>query len=309
MGSSSSKKSKETSVEEKKHEDIIPSPSVHENEKKDINANRENNDIHDKIQVELPSSTIDSSLSVEQLPTLLTTTLPTTTKVPSPTFAPISLAHRAVTFDERTHLASSAGHFTLESRNFRPLSRAATFDTRTKNTNPSFDGVEDVLHRRYFNLKASRSTINALPKVQEEEEVSKMNKGCIVIVDPFSTGIVVAQRILARGYACICVYSDTLQVMKELIAHVPDELASQFTAIVHHDASLVNAMENTISFLKQFDIKEVIAGAETGVPLTDALSETLKVRTNGSSGSEGRRNKYTMGETIRAGGLRAVSQC
>ncbi|CAE7806005.1 ddaF, partial [Symbiodinium microadriaticum] len=51
-----------------------------------------------------------------------------------------------------------------------------------------------------------------------------------------------------------------------------------------------------------------MAGAETGVELADKLSSHLGLRTNGTSKSEARRNKYIMGETIRAAGIRAVKQ-
>ncbi len=42
--------------------------------------------------------------------------------------------------------------------------------------------------------------------------------------------------------------------------------------------------------------------------LADRLSERLNLRTNGTASSEGRRNKFLMGETIRQAGLRAVKQ-
>lgn len=52
----------------------------------------------------------------------------------------------------------------------------------------------------------------------------------------------------------------------------------------------------------------VVAGAETGVELADALSEGLGLRTNGTTGSICRRNKYHMGERVRDAGVRAVKQ-
>jgi len=55
-------------------------------------------------------------------------------------------------------------------------------------------------------------------------------------------------------------------------------------------------------------IEAVIAGAETGVELADALSERLNLRTNGTSMSEARRNKFIMGEVVRGAGIRAVKQ-
>ena len=63
----------------------------------------------------------------------------------------------------------------------------------------------------------------------------------------------------------------------------------------------------------------VVPGAETGVKLSDHVQESLirahegvlagpsPVRTNGSSGSEARREKYEMGETVRSAGVRSVT--
>ena len=52
----------------------------------------------------------------------------------------------------------------------------------------------------------------------------------------------------------------------------------------------------------------VLAGAETGVELADRLSFRMGLRSNGESGSFARRNKYDMGEKVRATGARAVMQ-
>ncbi len=45
-----------------------------------------------------------------------------------------------------------------------------------------------------------------------------------------------------------------------------------------------------------------MAGTETGVELADQLSELLGLRSNGTSLSEERRNKYAMGEAVRRAG-------
>ena len=60
--------------------------------------------------------------------------------------------------------------------------------------------------------------------------------------------------------------------------------------------------------IKPTDIRKCCAGAETGVELADMLSERMGLITNGTAKSEARRNKYVMGETIRAAGIRAVKQ-
>ncbi|RYH31113.1 ATP-grasp domain-containing protein [archaeon] len=57
-----------------------------------------------------------------------------------------------------------------------------------------------------------------------------------------------------------------------------------------------------------FDLIAVLPGAETGVELADQLSSRLGLRSNGTQQSIARRNKYVMGETVRAAGVRAVKQ-
>lgn len=54
----------------------------------------------------------------------------------------------------------------------------------------------------------------------------------------------------------------------------------------------------------------IIAGAETGVLATDELATRLGLRGNGNDTrlSKARRNKYFMGEVVRATGVRAVAQ-
>jgi hypothetical protein len=57
-----------------------------------------------------------------------------------------------------------------------------------------------------------------------------------------------------------------------------------------------------------YRIVAVIAGSEPGVELADKLSHRLRLRTNGEELSAARRNKYLMGEAVRAAGIRAVKQ-
>ncbi|DAZ92695.1 TPA: hypothetical protein N0F65_009592 [Lagenidium giganteum] len=238
-------------------------------------------------------------------------------------FRPLSPDQRAVTFDERVHMPQrdGSGRVTLASTQpmsgFRPLQRAATYDPRLR-TQKGLLTVSDVMYRRYFNAREERSSgpsSRNLYRISEDLGADAHKpKEAIVVVDPFSTGMTMAQRVLARGYECICVYSDTLNVVKDLIKHVPTELSERYAAIIFHDGAhdhAETALQATVDAVNQVvgvHILGVVAGAETGVMLSDSLSERLGVTTNGSSGSEARRNKYLMGEKVRAAGLRAVKQ-
>ncbi|KAG9404384.1 hypothetical protein AC1031_004594 [Aphanomyces cochlioides] len=136
---------------------------------------------------------------------------------------------------------------------------------------------------------------------------------CVVVVDPFSTGLCLAQDVMQRGYACIAVYSETEEVFADWMATLSSEVRKSFAGEVFHDGSdisdaqLDRVMRDVLSF--GFNVVGVIVGAEPGVHLCDRLSEKMRLVSNGSAQSEGRRNKYVMGETIRAAGLRAVKQC
>ncbi len=59
-----------------------------------------------------------------------------------------------------------------------------------------------------------------------------------MVVDPFSTGAVVAQRVVSRGYPVVCVYSDKLDKMESVAALVPDGLALTFCATVEHGGNV-----------------------------------------------------------------------
>jgi biotin carboxylase len=75
-----------------------------------------------------------------------------------------------------------------------------------------------------------------------------------------------------------------------------------------HDPS--EAADEMVRQLKElpWSVTAVIPGAETGVLLADQLATQLDVRNNGLKLSFARRNKYDMGETVRAAGVRAARQ-
>ncbi|CAK5018070.1 unnamed protein product [Aphanomyces euteiches] len=68
-------------------------------------------------------------------------------------------------------------------------------------------------------------------------------------------------------------------------------------------------LESTVEAMMPLGIIQVLAGCETGVALADVLSDRMGLTSNGASKAVARRNKFAMGEAIRAAGLRAVEQC
>jgi len=138
-------------------------------------------------------------------------------------------------------------------------------------------------------------------------------KDAVIVVDPFSTGMCLVDSLLQRGYACVSVISDTEEAMKDWMDTLPIVWRKNFIGEFFHDAKdhSEEGLQKLLHGIRalRYNVIGVIAGAEPGVKLTDLLSERMGLTTNGSAGSEGRRNKYVMGEKIRAAKLRAVKQC
>jgi hypothetical protein len=145
-------------------------------------------------------------------------------------------------------------------------------------------------------------------KSQAQVDAQQLLPKAVIVVDPFTTGAWVAKGVHDRGFKCICVYSDKLEAIEALTSLVPEGVELHFDEVVGNDpeaplSRIVDAL-NGLSY----NIIAVLPGAETGVALSDSLSEALEVRTNGTSLSSARRNKYLMGEAVRDAGVRAVMQ-
>jgi biotin carboxylase len=124
----------------------------------------------------------------------------------------------------------------------------------------------------------------------------------MVIVDCYSTGAHVAKYAAERGFKVVGAWSTQEQSLLDL---VPKDVDVKFEAVIQ--LTTIEAMLAELKALP-WKIEAIIAGAETGVELTDALSERMNLRTNCESGSLARRDKYIMGEAVRSAGLRAVEQ-
>jgi hypothetical protein len=118
-----------------------------------------------------------------------------------------------------------------------------------------------------------------------------------ILVDAYSTG-----NYLPPAFARLGVDVLHLQSTPELM---PSMLAP---AKASYQDFLVYDPDTTERELKELGPLFIVAGQEPGVPLADALSESLGLRTNGSALSDARRNKYRMVDTVRAAGLRSADQ-
>ena len=124
----------------------------------------------------------------------------------------------------------------------------------------------------------------------------------MVIVDPYSTGCLVAQEILVRGYHLLCVW--TAGFSEDMKTHVP----LSCTHLVYHaivestNVTLEHTKEAVLKAARPFTVIGCIAGGEAGVDLADALSEALGVRTNGTD-IPNRRDKQLQQELVKQAGL------
>eukprot|EP01035_Chromulina_nebulosa_P019381 gene19381-25249_t len=159
------------------------------------------------------------------------------------------------------------------------------------------------------------------------ELVTQIGNGRVVIVvDTFSTGAAIVHSLNKQGFRVIRVLSGDLN--SDLLDMVLEGFNLTYIGTLVYQNKLlgseISPIELLISQIEEITSKytdlpndlpveskrvsAVIAGAETGVELSDLLSERLHLLTNGTKQSESRRNKYLMGETVRNAGIRAVKQ-
>ena len=128
----------------------------------------------------------------------------------------------------------------------------------------------------------------------------------VVIVDPWTTGACVAKEVENRGLIPIAVWScNNRKQIDNYLSSVPEWFKINYEKIIYHEN-----IEQTINDLIncEYDIIASLAGAEQGVELNDIIASKLNLKGNLLEKSNARRNKYDMGEAVRAAGLRAVKQ-
>ncbi|MBP2290316.1 ATP-grasp domain-containing protein [Azospirillum rugosum] len=121
-----------------------------------------------------------------------------------------------------------------------------------------------------------------------------------VIVDPYSTGILLAPRLRARGYQVVAVQSRP-DLAPSLVRSYR---AEDFAGHIAHDGDLAALTER----LRPMDPAFVLPGNESAVELTDALSDALGTPGNSPKLTAARRNKFMMIERLAAAGLLTARQ-
>jgi biotin carboxylase len=132
------------------------------------------------------------------------------------------------------------------------------------------------------------------------------SKEAVVVVDPYSTGAVIADEVTKRGFSVIALWSKGLP--PELKAHTPVSCGKlDFIAQIEAQDELMKTSE---AAYKAAGIKKIVAcfaGTATGVELADKLSEQMKLRSNGTKVIN-RSDKVVQQEIIRKHGLRCLRQ-
>ncbi|SHL36154.1 ATP-grasp domain-containing protein [Streptomyces yunnanensis] len=124
------------------------------------------------------------------------------------------------------------------------------------------------------------------------------NRPVVVLVDSYTSGKYLPPEFSALGADLVHVQSTS-----EFMSSMPTpDLSPYRAALVHED------IDKTLAQLEEYAPLCVMAGQEPGVLLADRLAERLGLPTNGTAQSEARRDKYRMGEALRAAGLHCADQ-
>lgn len=130
----------------------------------------------------------------------------------------------------------------------------------------------------------------------------------VILVDPYSTGCVIAQEMAKRGYGIVAVW--TKHFADEMKLHVPTSCGPMtYSAEISETETttledVATAVQNAVA---PKTVVACLAGGEAGVDYADALSEHMGLLTNGTD-IPNRRDKKVQQELIRRHGLRSVRQ-
>jgi biotin carboxylase len=131
--------------------------------------------------------------------------------------------------------------------------------------------------------------------------LSDISEEVVVVVNPISTGAHIADELSKRTYKVIALWTKSTAMNQRL-------RDMEFRAFASVDEQ--EALEDTLTSLKDaaksFRIVACICGGEEGAALTDAVSENLGVRTNGTQIK--RENRMVQQEVIMEAGLRGIRQ-
>lgn len=119
----------------------------------------------------------------------------------------------------------------------------------------------------------------------------------VVVVDPFSSGRLLATELAADGWDVTGIITS-----RDIPAWSHSVIREEDFGRVIDDLPF----DDLVACLAPLGVTAVIAGSETGVPLSDRLAERLQVAGNGPALSAARRDKSLMADRLRACGVPAA---
>jgi hypothetical protein len=159
--------------------------------------------------------------------------------------------------------------------------------------------VIQVLFRTMTSLTANGDSTNSI-HYHDQHDSDDPSHQVVVIVDPYSTGCLVAKEINLRGYPIVALW--TKGFSEAMKTHVPQSCGTM-NYLASIDEPLEGGLAATAEALKTAigpdkTLQACLAGGEAGVDLADALSEFLGLLTNGTD-IPNRRDKKIQQELIR----------
>jgi len=164
-------------------------------------------------------------------------------------------------------------------------------------------GQTGLIRHMSLNRPALQSVLDELcaTPVDDDDPLKQV----VIMVDPFSTGILIAKEVMKRGFHVIALFTKLFPaVMKE---HYPVSCGKlEYFAVLEEGKTIdetADAVQSTAGGLR---IAACIPGDDLGVDLVDAISEKLGLLSNGTAIS--RRNKKVQQDLIAKAGLRSIRQ-
>jgi biotin carboxylase len=173
-----------------------------------------------------------------------------------------------------------------------------------------------IAHKRVYSLDGPmliRHMSNDRPELGgplvKRQTTVKASDEVVVVVDPCSTGACIAKEVQKRTYNIIALWSK--HITDPMRQHIPLDCTNiQYMAQIKESDSVGETLKLVRAAAKTYRVVACLCGAESGIALTDALSEELKVRTNGRDlkNHAVRRDKQLQQDAIGGTGLRSIRQ-
>lgn len=194
----------------------------------------------------------------------------------------------------------------------RPTGEQVVLQAVLENSKNKGD-LQNQQHRRVFSSDSPmliRHMSNDRPELRgplvKRMTTVDASKEAAILVDPYSTGCCIAEEIQKRGYSVIALW--TKGFSPEMKTHIPLSVGNiKYTAEVDQADTLADTVSAIYKAAGKLRVVACMAGGEAGVDFADALSEHMKLRTNGTR-IPNKRDKKLQQELAAAAGLRSVRQ-